>query len=166
MRIKTARDNYEQHRKLLHNDFIRDKASCVKTDPKSFWRFINSKRSSNALPSKIVFNGEEAKTDKEKADVFAKFLQSVYVQHDDDPDLCDFIDNRDDRICFNIQFCSESIHHILSRMDLSKGSGHDGVSSLFLRQCADFLAKPLSEIFNHSITNGCYPDSFKIGQIT
>lgn len=65
-------------------------------------------------------------------------------------------------ICVNV----EHVHCVLSRMNLQKGSGHDNVSSLFLRECADFLAEPISKIFSRSIADKMYPDRFKIGQVT
>lgn len=40
----SAMGNYEAYRKELHSDYIREKARCVKNDPKSFWRHINSKQ--------------------------------------------------------------------------------------------------------------------------
>lgn len=51
-------------------------------------------------------------------------------------------------------------------MDLNKGSGHDGISSLFLRECANNLAEPLCSLFSKCMGEGTYPDLFKIGQIT
>lgn len=118
----TARANYEQHRKQLHSNFIREKALCAKTDPKSFWQFINNKRKSNTSPAKIDFNSEVATTNGEKADIFAKFLNSVYVNHENDPDLHDFIKKRQEIHQFNILITSDIIHSILCKMELSKGS--------------------------------------------
>lgn len=162
----SAKCEYEKRRQELHSKFIREKASCAKTNPKSFWQFVNSKRKSNTLPAKMFLNDKSATTDKEKADLFACHFQSVYVQHDDDPNLNNFIQQRQDGNCFNLNFDIDIIHSVLVKMELNKGSGHDGVSSLFLRECADFLAKPLSDIFTRSMDDGCYPDAFKIGQIT
>lgn len=36
-----AKINFEKYRRQLHNDFIRDKASSLKSDSKSLWKFIN-----------------------------------------------------------------------------------------------------------------------------
>lgn len=51
-------------------------------------------------------------------------------------------------------------------MNLSKGSDFDGVSLLFVRECADVLSEPLSVIFSRFMPDGKYPDLVKIGQIT
>ena len=51
-------------------------------------------------------------------------------------------------------------------MNTSKGSGHDSVSPVFMRECAEVLAAPLCHIFNKSLRDSTYPNLFKIGQIT
>lgn len=114
----------------------------------------------------MYLNGDEASNDIEKANMFAKYLKSVYVQHSEDPELENFIQQRNPANCYTPSFSAASIHPILCSMDLNKGSGHDGVSSLFLRECAEFLAQPLSDIFSRSIEGGCFPDALKIGQVT
>lgn len=96
-----------------------------------------------------------------------KNLRCVYVNYDDDiADLMSFINQRCDTNCFNIDITEESVFAVLSTMDLSKGSGFDGVSSIFLRECAEQMSRPLSDIFRQSLREGIYPDQFKIGQVT
>ena len=161
-----AKVNFEQYRRQLHNDFIRDKASSLKSDPKSFWKFVNSKRTSNLLPSIMNYEGQTATNDSEKSNLFAQFFQNVYINRGVSSSLNDFIDQRSEQNCFKIHISYENVYSVLSSMDLNKGSGHDGVSSIFLRQCADVLCEPLRMIFTQSISDGCYPVQFKIGQIT
>lgn len=95
-----------------------------------------------------------------------EYFWSVYVRHDADPELQGFLHQRHNGNCFGITFTPKAVHSVLVRMELNKGSGHDVVSSLFLRECADFLADPLSDIFSRSMDTGRYPDAYKIGQIT
>lgn len=162
-----ARADYDCHRKQLFSNYLRDQAACLKNDPKSFWRHINSKRASNNIPAKLNFKDKEASSDKEKAGLFADFFKTVYCEHDNGvADIDEFIRTRRESDCYNISFTTESVHYVLSTMNLSKGSGHDGVSPLFLRECADTLAGPLCSIFNKSMIDGVYPEQFKIGQIT
>ncbi|XP_037034212.1 uncharacterized protein LOC119072993 [Bradysia coprophila] len=161
-----AKHEYEVLRTKLHSDFIREKSSCIKTDPKSFWRHINAKRKSNNLPAVVELNGKKASTDSEKANLFAEYFQSVYATEPDDPSLLDFINTRNDHDCYDVTAPTELVHFVLRGMDISKGSGHDGVSSFFLRECADYLAEPLSIVYTQSLVDKCYPDAFKIGQLT
>lgn len=161
-----ARDDYESYRKQIFSDYLREQASSLKSNPKAFWKHVNSKRIDNSIPSEIKLNDQKATTDVDKANMFAKFFQSVYVNRDRDNELSAFIENRSENNCFNMTFTYDSVYSVLSTMDISKGSGYDGVSSIFLRECAEILAEPLSVIYSRSIRDGTYPDRFKIGQIT
>lgn len=135
-------------------------------NPKKFWNFVNSKRKTNDIPNKIHYNGECATSNAEKSNLFAHFFQTVYVSHRPDNALSSFIDELDQNGCFNITASPEMVYSVLSRMDLSKGAGHNRVSSIFIRECADVLATPLCNIFNRSITENTYLAAFKIGHVT
>ena len=59
-------------------------AKNVKSNPKMFWKYANSKRKTNTGISELKFKteeGEERKTttDKEKAEVLANFFSSVFT---------------------------------------------------------------------------------------
>lgn len=109
----------------MHNDFIRDKATSLKHNPKSFWQFVNSKRKANTLPPVIEHDNEKAMNDCEKANMFAKLLQTVYKIHNADNDLEGFISSRNDYNCSNIQVTEDIVLSVLKGMDINKGSGHD-----------------------------------------
>lgn len=116
----------------------------------------------------MKYENEIATNDRETAELFARFLSSVYKIHqpNDTEDLKLFLDRRCDNNCFDIILTPESIQAVLCSMDLNKGSGFDGVSSLFLRECADVLSCPLSLIFTQSMKSHIYPESLKVGQVT
>ena len=58
-------------------------AKNIKSNPKLFWKYANSKRKTNTGISELKFKteGEErkTKTDKEKAEVLANFCSSVFT---------------------------------------------------------------------------------------
>jgi hypothetical protein len=59
-------------------------AKHVKSNPKIFWKYANSKRKTNTGISELKFKSEEGekrktKTDKEKAEVLASFFSSVFT---------------------------------------------------------------------------------------
>lgn len=89
-----AKNDCETLRTKLHSDFIREKSGCIKTDPKSFWRHINSKRTSNTLPTVVELNGMKVTTNAAKSNLFAEYFQSVYAYDSEDPSLLDFNNDR------------------------------------------------------------------------
>lgn len=118
---------------------------------------------------KMCLENQTADTDMDKAGLFAQFFASVYKNHSHDEsrnEIMRFINNRNDRGCFNIMITDHSVFSVLNSMDLSKGSGHDGISSLFLRECSELLSDPLSVIFSKSMQTHVYPKTLKIGQAT
>lgn len=161
-----ARLDYENYRKQRFSDYLREKADDVKSNPKSFWGHINDKRKPNQMPSSVRYEDQVASSDKEMADLFAQYFKTVYKEHDPDDELQEFIDNRQERNCHKITSSTDAVFSVLNSLDTNKGSGFDGVSAIFLRQCADILAEPLNEIFSQSLNECIYPDTFKIGQIT
>lgn len=161
-----AREKYENYRKDIHGEYIHEMLSSAKGNPRAFWRHINGKRKTNSFPKEMTYNNIKATNNMDMANLFAQFFSSVYRTHRNDHDIESFIKNRSDGNCYRISISPESVLSILSTMDTNKGSGFDGVSSYFLRQCAEILAEPLSAIFSQSIKNGHYPVALKIGQVT
>ena len=55
---------------------------------------------------------------------------------------------------------------IMQNMDVSKAVGIDNLSGKFLKDGAEILAKPLSEICNLSITSNTFPNACKFAIMT
>jgi hypothetical protein len=58
------------------------------------------------------------------------------------------------------------VHKILSSIDVSKSTGHDGISNKLLKDSADIIAYSLTLIFNTSINTGIFPNDFKTAIIS
>ena len=53
---------------------------------------------------------------------------------------------------------------LLKNIDISKAAGIDNLPGRFLKDCADILAKPVTEICNLSIKSKIFPDSRKLAK--
>ena len=53
---------------------------------------------------------------------------------------------------------------IIQNIDISKSAGIDNLSGKFLKEGAEILAKPLSEIFNLPITSRAFPNACKVAK--
>lgn len=51
-------------------------------------------------------------------------------------------------------------------MELNKGQEPDLIPPIFLRECAQSLAGPISIIYEKSLVDRIYPTRFKLGQLT
>lgn len=163
MDAKTKFDSYQRE---LYTNYVKQLAQNRNGDSGSFWRFINEKRSSNSLPSKISLNDQSASTDADKANLFANFFASVYIDHNDQTDLRNLIDNRNDHGYNIMNITNETVLYAIKNLNISKGAGFDKIPPSFVKQCAETIAKPLSILYGKSIADCAYPNCWKIGQIT
>lgn len=166
----SIKNEFESYQNDLYNGFLSHLAINYKKQPKKFWNFINSKYKKSALPGKMFYNDEHATNDDGKANLFAKFFASVYKTHPDDvtddETFLSFINSRDDHGYLNVTITPEIVRQVLRRMDLSKGVSSDKMAPLFLRECADVLAEPLSSIYSKSLSDVHYPELWKTGHLT
>ena len=51
-------------------------------------------------------------------------------------------------------------------MNVRKLWGHDMLSPRLVKESASVIAKPITNILNTSIEQGCYPNAWKMGQVT
>jgi hypothetical protein len=59
----------------------------------------------------------------------------------------------------------EDVYEILINLDTSKATGPDGISNTLLKEAAVPISQPLSELFNYSLSSGCFPESWKIANV-
>ena len=59
----------------------------------------------------------------------------------------------------------EEVFKIIQNIDISKAAGIDNLSGKFLKDGAEILAKPLSEICNLSITSRTFPNACKVAKL-
>jgi len=156
-RFISAKAEFESYQDELFNAFMYDLASNYKKQPKKFWNYINSKCKASSLPGKMYYENEQATSDIEKANMFAKFFASVYTKNeresDDDNALLSHIASRNDSGFLDITITPDIVRQVLKRMDLSKGSGPDKMSPLFLRECADLLDTTCDDLLEIAFRN-------------
>ena len=67
---------------------------------------------------------------------------------------------------FHLSITSEEeVFKMMQNIDISKAAGIDNLSGKFLKDGAEILAKPLSEICNLSITSRTFPNACKVAKL-
>jgi len=59
----------------------------------------------------------------------------------------------------------EEVYKILLSLDPQKATGPDGIGNKILKEVALPLSKPLSELFNFCLSQGTYPEQWKVAQV-
>ena len=144
----------------LYDEYIANMASSVKSNPKSFWRLVNSRRKTENV-AKILHYGDTTTTDIQlQADLFAEFFNTNFESAQSsrlDVESRVYIEGSSELFTLDEAFVLEE----LSKIDVTKGTGPDGFHPLLLKNCAHHLYTPLCIIFNESLLLGLFPDQWK-----
>lgn len=111
----------------------------------------------------VEFNGDTASDDSMKAMLFAQFFQQQYVQNES-IDLNNILNECDDD-ALNIEIEKDDILKALESINVNKGEGPDGILLKLLKNCASWLASPLTVLFRKSLTDGYVSASLKNSRI-
>ena len=84
-----------------------------------------------------------------------------------DNGLCPDVNNRavDDGLS-TITFTPQTVRSVLLKLKPSNSSGYDCIPNVFLKNCANNLAKSLCHIFSISFVDGCLPETWKYAIVT
>lgn len=145
----------------LYTDYLNNIKLNFKRDPKSFYKFVNSKRKSSGYPNIMKYLSRESSNDLSICNMFADFFATTYS---------DAQYNNSNRYPFPIEehqpisfplINTSQIVTCLKGVKFSFHSGPDGVPSCILKNCAQAFAAPLSIMFNLSIKYGYFPQLWK-----
>ena len=136
----------------------------LKLNPKKFWSFHSLKSKAKRLPEIITYRSrvKSAKDPLEKASLFNEFFGSVFSTKISDPSsmvLHDDVVNPD--LLMEVSTSNYKVKDILSKLDINKATGVDGISARILKECAQELSPPLTLLFNLSFRSGKVPSLWK-----
>ena len=150
--------------KKSYAKYVKTLADDIGQNPKRFWSFVKSKKASPPVSS-FTNNNETITDPAEIASVFATHFQDNFTVDQSVFDPNDTIDT-----CHGhpgmLLFCSmctdgAEVSEILSKLNISKSPGPDGISSRLLKLASPAVANTLAEIFNISIESGTFPEDLK-----
>ena len=132
------------------------------SDPRAFYRFINSKRTDTTSIPPIKSNNKVLCTDIDKAKCLNNYFGSVFIVKKDGsipistslyPDMPD------------IQVTTPGVLKLLSQLDIRKSMGPDGISPRILKETSHEVALILTFIFNQSLSSGVVPQDWRSANI-
>lgn len=138
--------------------------SDLSVNIKAFWRYTRGKRVTNSYPKLMRYNDRKAENGCDIVNLFADYFSSVYGAQNNVTYTPEF--PHCNLSIFNITLSSDIVLKQLKHIDLSKGPGPDGIPPVFICLCASVLVKPLTIIYNMSLSSGVFPSLWKIAKIT
>ena len=139
-------------------------AKNAKKNPKAVWRYLNSKAKTNKRIDNIIDENGESHTDEQDiSDMFNKFFASVYTVEATPPPHIQPVTNHQ---IYTVSFEEPEVLSELLLLKIDKAPGPDGLHPKFLFEIAETISKPLTFLFNLSMSSGILPTCWKLGQIT
>ena len=140
----------------------------VKSNPKSFWKYANSKlKCKIKIGDLTADNGSIIDSDENKVDLLNSFFTSVFTKEDlsNMPTFHDRIKQKESFLT-NVDFSKEDVRKILHSLDISKSPGPDNFHPRILKELSNELSEPLFLLFSKSLTDGVLPKIWKDAHVT
>ena len=142
----------------LHNSHHKDKI---------YWKILNkviNKSKAPKVPPLLVDNHFIIDC-KEKASLFTSYFCKQCTPIVSNSVLPPLMYNTNQRIN-QFPLSLNDINTLLSKLNLNKATGSDGISAQMLLLCGDTAAKPLKLIFCNILSTGTYPNIWKLANVT
>ncbi|CAH2096742.1 unnamed protein product [Euphydryas editha] len=158
------RHRQQKEQQTCYNNYLQKIQISIKQNPKSFWSYIKSNRNTSNYPKTMTLNDNRYEDGQSICDAFNIFFHSVFG----DP-LADFAASSKDNLTLDsvshLSVSKSTVENLLTRLDINKGAGSDGIPPLFWRNCAKYLSSPITLIFNMSLKEGVFPTIWKKAHI-
>lgn len=145
-----------------HDQYVSNIEEKLSSNTKCFFAYTKARKASNSLPTVVYRNGATATNRQSVCDLFADHFASVYQRPDTG-------------ILHSTQRASNltmepitiiEVKRILMKLDQYKASSPDMLTAIFYKSLAGTISLPLSILYNKSLTEGKYPDPWKLSYVT
>jgi endonuclease/exonuclease/phosphatase family metal-dependent hydrolase len=160
-----ARNQARKATRQATREFEQKLVQEIKTNPKAFYKYVQSKTKSRSGIGDLKHEGRMATEDPEKAEILNNFFASVFTK--EDPGQTPNVKTQSvKQNLTNIEFTEEQVTKKLKMQNPNKSTGPDGIHPRVLRELAGPLSVPLTLIFNQSMRTGELPEAWRKGNIT
>ncbi len=136
---------------------------------KKYWSImkdIYGSKIKSSIPT-LIDNNVTYSTDLEKANLFVDLFSDQCSLDPPEPDYSlPNIEYLTDERLLSVVFDVNEVLKLLKGLDVSKATGPDGIGNRLLKECADSLAIPLTDIYNKSMNDMIFPSEWKLSHIS
>ena len=181
-KIETDWENYKKMRndttlqiRQAKQEYFSNKIKNESQNPKSAWKTINSllgKQNKITNVNELIIDDKKVTSPSDIAESFNEYFSEI------GPKLADNIDQNNSN-CFQ-QYIKKAesefatfepvtvnhVFHLLSKLQSTKATGIDKISSKIIKIAAPIISNSLTHIFNQSITLCSFPNEWKIAKVT
>lgn len=159
----TASRRYRYLNGQLYRKYSSSIERNLKRNPKSFWKFVNSKRKETGLPTSLSLDQTVVNTSSEKCELFAEFFRSVFEVTPANEDAADPLDFTPSNVIEldTFEVSSDEFAKAVKKLKSSNSPGPDGIPACVIKKCSAQLMNPLLHIFNLSMSSAKFPTDWK-----
>ncbi|KAF2343305.1 hypothetical protein FHG87_025938, partial [Trinorchestia longiramus] len=141
-------------------------AAQAKTHPKSFYKYVNDRRlKRDTIGPLIDSEGSTQTNNKRKAKILNTYFTSVFI-HEDLTEIPQPHALNTQEILLDGVFTVEEVEEQLSILNPFKSTGPDGLGPRILKETAEVIREPLTNVSNRSLQTGIVPDDWKHANVT
>ena len=157
----------KQERKavLNHENKI---VQCIKTNPKVFHKYLNSKRKIKESVSKLKNNDNKfSKSPLESANLLSEFFSSTFVKEPYGPLNEDCYNLTNNNPISELEINTDKVKKLLSSVNISKSSGPDNMHPKLLRSLSenDSFVKAVTLLFSKIYESSSMPLQWKTANV-
>ena len=146
-------------------EFEQKIAKELKSNPKSFYKYVKSKTKVQLSSPELEINGSIKTTSYDKAEALNNFFTSVFTNEDTTKIPC--VTTNSPKECLSeFSITKDEVKKLLDKLNINKSAGSDGIHPRVLREAAKEISTPLFLIFSKSIQEGLVPSAWKEATIT
>ena len=163
-RFVRARNDLRRLSRKLRRNFEQRLAADLKHDVKPFWRYANTRlRTRSRVEDLRNADGSLSSGNQEKAETLNTFFSSVFTA--ETVPLPDPGYNFIGAILEHVDITAEMVELKLCNLRPSSSPGPDRLHPRVLRETAQSLARPMSQLFRESLETGVLPDDWRLGEV-
>ena len=146
-------------------------AQEAKSNPKSFWKYTQSKLKTRAgIPDLIISEEDDTpeytKTDQDKADLFMKYFSSVFTVEPEHEEMPPFDKRNYSQELSNIQITEEMVLQKLKKIKVNKSPGPDNIHPRVLHEISGNITIPITYIYKTSLRCRELPSEWKHANVS
>jgi hypothetical protein len=168
-------ERYKQYKRKVqcivrreHNQYIHNMLTDPSAKPtdlnKRFWTYVKHRRSDTTGIPAIKTDNKLLTDPKSITDALNHQFQSVFSATSDQPPTAGSPSSEPHMT--NLKVKVAGVLNLLRDLNPNKSTGPDGISARLLKETAEVVAAPLTNIYNKSLETSSIPDDWKMANVT
>lgn len=167
--FKAQRTLVKNEINLAHCNYINNLENNINFDSSKFWNFIKNKKTGKNKMIVMEYNGIKYDSGVTVANAFADYFSSVYERYVSEPSVESAVEGpcRAGVSCLTLPHLRcRDVQDAIKKLKSKSTTGPDLLPQYLFKGCSELLIKPLTFLFNLSLTSKMFPEKWKITKVT